>query len=73
MSQLGVFSIDFESRATLLLRSRSCLEIHYVGPVFEGDDSEEGEEGVAEMAKMHRIICSEEENARYTIDAKQEE
>ena len=49
------------------------LEIHHVGPVFEGDDSEEGEEGVAEMAKMHGVICSEEEYACYTIDVKKEE
>ena len=49
------------------------LEIHHVGPVFQSDDPEEGENGVAEMAEMHRVICSEEEYARYTIDVEEQE
>ena len=49
------------------------LEIHDIGPVFEGDDTEEGEEGVEDVAEVNGVVFGEEHDASDGIDVKEEQ
>ena len=48
------------------------LEIHDVGPVFEGDDAEEGEMGVKDVAEVDGVVASEEHDACDGVDIEEE-
>ena len=49
------------------------LEIHDVGPVFEGDDAEEGEEGVENIAEVDGVVFGKEHHSGDGVDVKEKE
>lgn len=49
------------------------MEIHDVGPVFEGDDAEEGEEGVEEVAEVDGVVFCEKHHSGDGVDVEEEE
>ena len=49
------------------------LEIHDVGPVFEGDDAEEGEEGVEDVAEVDGVVFGKEHHSGDGVDIEKKE
>lgn len=47
------------------------LKIHDVGPVLEGDDAEEGEEGVEDVAEVNGVVFGEEHDSADSVDVEE--